>query len=158
MIKILIADDHPIVRAGLCKVLSRDPDIIVAAEAQDAGEVLDAVRKQDFDLVVLDISLPDRNGLEVLEILKREHRKQPVLILSMHPEEQYAVLAFKTGADGYLTKQSAPEELVGAIRKIVSGGKYVSSSLAERLVLGLEKGADRPPHLGLSNRELQSCA
>lgn len=155
MIKILIADDHPIVRAGLSKILSRDPDIVVSAEAQDANEIRELVGEREFDLVILDISMPDKNGLEALEYLKGECPALKVLILSMHPEEQYAVQAFKTGADGYLTKQSAPEELVKAIRKIMSGGKYVSPKLAEILAFDLGKDPGKLLYQTLSNRELQ---
>lgn len=152
MIKILIADDHPIVRSGLKQILIKEPGLVVEGEAENARELLALVRKKSWDVVVLDINLPDRSGLDVLIQLKREFPKLPVLILSVHPEEQYAVRALKSGAAGCLTKHSAPVELVKAIRKAVAGGKYVSSSLAERLALDLYSG-ERALHETLSGRE-----
>jgi DNA-binding NarL/FixJ family response regulator len=152
MIKILIADDHPIVRSGLKQIMIKEPGMVVEGEAQNAREVLALVRKQAWDVVILDINLPDRSGLDVLIQLKKEFPKLPVLILSVHPEEQYAVRALKSGAAGCLTKHSVPGELVKAIRKAVAGGKYVSSSLAERLALDLET-SERPLHETLSGRE-----
>jgi two-component system invasion response regulator UvrY len=153
MIKILIADDHPIVRSGLKQMMIKEPGMVVEGEAQNARELLALVRKQAWDVVILDINLPDRSGMDVLIQLKKEFPKLPVLILSVHPEEQYAVRALKSGAAGCVIKLSAPGELVKAIRKAVSGGKYVSSSLAERLALDLESG-EKPLHETLSDREL----
>ncbi len=154
-IRILIADDHPIVREGYKKILSDTPDMVVADEAGNGQEVLDYVRKKSYDLILLDISMPGRSGLEILKELKSETPKLPVLILSIYPEEQYAVRAFRAGASGYLTKASAPHELISAIRKISQGGRYISSSLAEQLTYYLDTGAERPLHESLSDREYQ---
>lgn len=154
MIKILIADDHPIVRQGLSKIISKVADIEVSAEAQTGREVLEYVRKQKFDVVVLDISFPDISGLEILKQIKQEYPKTPVLILSMHPEEQYAVRAYKTGASGYLSKQSASDEMIKAIRQVASGGIYVCPKLTEKLALDIKK-LDKPLLESLSNRELE---
>lgn len=155
MMKILIADDHAVVREGLKQVLSESPDFIVAAEASTGQEVMDKISKKDFDLVVLDIAMPGRGGLDVLKEIKTQKPKLSVLVLSMYPEEQYAVRVLKAGASGYLTKESAPDELVKAIRQISQGKKYVSPSLAEKLALDLEISSDRPPHEILSDREYQ---
>jgi two-component system invasion response regulator UvrY len=155
MIKILIADDHPIVRQGLKQILSEEPDVGVLGEAQNCQEVLDLVRQQDWDVVILDITMPDRGGLDVLKDLKQEHPKLPVLILSMHPEDQYAIRALKAGAAGYITKGKEPEELVKAIRKIIGGGKYVSSTLSEMLAFHVERETEQPLHGTLSDREYQ---
>ncbi len=154
MIKILIADDHPIVRRGLKEIVSQEPDMTVAGEAQNAREALGLIRKQKWDVLILDITMPDGDGLEVLKQVKRERSKLPVLVLSVHSEDQYAVRLLKSGAAGYMTKESAPEELVKAIRKVVAGGKYISSSLAEKLAFDLESGGE-PTHETLSNREFQ---
>lgn len=155
MIKILIADDHPIVRQGLKQILSEEADMGVFGEAQNSQEVLELVRKKDWDIVVLDITMPGRGGIDVLKELKHQRPKLPVLILSMHPENQYAVRALKAGAAGYVTKGSAQEELVKAIRKILRGGKYVSPTLAEKLAFNLEAEAEKPLHERLSDREYQ---
>jgi two-component system invasion response regulator UvrY len=154
-IEILIADDHPIVREGFKQVISETDDMIVADEASNAQEVLALVRKREYDLILLDISMPGRSGLEVLKELKSEYQKLPVLILSIYPEEQYAVRAFRAGASGYLTKASAPNELISAIRKIVHGGRYVSESLAEKLTYYLDEDVSKPLHDLLSDREYQ---
>jgi two-component system invasion response regulator UvrY len=154
MIKILIADDHPIVRSGLKEIVGKERDMVVEGEAQDAQELLELVRKQHWDVVVLDINMPGRSGLDVLRQLKKEYPRLPVLILSVQPEEQYAVRALKSGASGYLTKLSVPGELVKAIRRVVVGGKYISSTLAERLAFDLET-SERPLHETLSDRELK---
>jgi two-component system invasion response regulator UvrY len=155
MIKILIADDHPIVRQGLKQILSEEPDVGVLGEAQNCHEVLDLVRKEEWDVVILDITMPDRGGLDVLKELKQQHPKLPVLILSMHPEDQYAIRTMKAGAAGYITKGNEPEELIRAIRKIIGGGKYVSSTLAEKLAFYVEKETEQPLHETLSDREYQ---
>ncbi|MBA4419267.1 MAG: DNA-binding response regulator [Syntrophus sp. (in: bacteria)] len=155
MIKILIVDDHPIVRRGLKQILSDEPDMAIPGEAQNASEALNLAQKESWDIVILDITMPGKSGLDVLKELRQNYPKMPVLVLSIHPEDQYAVRALKTGAAGYLTKESAPEELVKAIRKIMSRGKYVSPSLAERLAFDLEKEGSKAPHLRLSNREYQ---
>ena len=154
-IKILIADDHPIVRAGFKQVISDMPDMLVADEAGNGQEVLQLIGKKDYDLVLLDISMPGRNGLEILKDLKSEKPKLPVLILSIYPEEQYAIRALRAGASGYMTKASAPNELILAIRKISEGGKYISASLAETLAYYLDGDAAKPPHETLSDREYQ---
>ncbi|MBW2595610.1 MAG: response regulator transcription factor [Deltaproteobacteria bacterium] len=154
-INILIADDHPIVREGLKQIISETDDMMVADEAGNGREVLDLVRKKEYDLLLLDISMPGRSGLEILKELKSEYPKLPVLILSIYPEEQYAVRAFRAGASGYLTKASAPNELISAIKKIVNGGRYVSESLAEKLTYYLDEDSSRPPHDLLTDREYQ---
>ena len=155
MISIIIVDDHPIVRQGLKQILSEEPDMATFGEAQNSQEVLDLIRKQDWDAVVLDITMPGRGGLDILREIKHERPKLPVLMLSVHPEDQYAVRALKAGASGYLNKESAPEELVRAIRKILRGGKYISPTLAEKMAFNLEKETDRPAHEALSDREYQ---
>ena len=135
MIKILIADDHAIVREGLKMILSKIPDMVVTAEASTGEEVLDKIGKNDLNFVVLDITMPGRSGLEILREIKSQRSELPVLILSMYPEDQYAVRVLKAGASGYLTKDSAPGELVKAIRQISQGKKYVSPSFAGKLPL-----------------------
>ncbi|HSC35310.1 MAG TPA: response regulator transcription factor [Thermodesulfobacteriota bacterium] len=155
MIRILIADDHPVVRLGLKLILEKEADFSVNNQARTAREALEHVSNMNYDLVLLDISLPDRNGLEVLHQLKIEHPEIKVLVISMHSEDLYAMRVLKEGASGYLTKDSAPEDLVKAVRKVLSGGKYVSSSLAEKLAHELTSGSDRPPDRFLSNREFQ---
>ena len=155
MIRILVADDHAVVREGVKQILAEVEDMAVIAEAQHAREVVKKVSEQEFDVVLLDISMPGRGGLDVLEDIKTSSPGLPVLILTMHPEEQYAVRALRAGAKGYLTKASAPHELIGAIRKVAKGGKYVTSSLAEKLADELDGGVKKPPHERLSNRENQ---
>ena len=155
MIKILVADDHAIVREGLKQIVADTSDIVVAGEAVDGQEVLDQVRKEDWDLILLDLAMPGRGGIDTLKNLKAEKPGLPVLILSMYPEEQYAIRALKAGAAGYVTKQSAPEELIDAIRKVCHGGKYVSDSLAESLASHVAVNSDRPRHETLSDREYQ---
>ncbi|MFC2093157.1 response regulator [Bacteroidota bacterium] len=157
MIKVLIADDHSVVRSGIKQILSDESDMQVAGEACNSQEVIEKVSNEQYDVLVLDITMPGKSGLEVLADVKKIQSDIPVLILSMHPEEQFAVRALRSGASGYLTKESAPEELVVAIRKINGGGKYVSSSLAEVLAFDLEdRGKGRViPHENLSDREFQ---
>ncbi len=155
MIKVLTVDDHKIVRDGLKQILAETSDIKVVDEAKDGGEALSKVRENDYDVVLLDISLPDTDGLEVLKLVKKEKAKQVVLMLSMYPEEQYAVRALKAGAAGYLTTDTAAEELIAAIRKIAKGGKYVTLSLAEKLAAYLDTDAQDAPHEALSAREFQ---
>lgn len=155
MIKILIADDHAIVRKGLKQILSETSDLLVADETGDGREVMNKVYKNNYDVVLLDIAMPGRSGLEVLAEIKKNKTDLPVLILSMHPEEQYAVRALRTGAAGYLTKESAPEELIKAIRKVAGGGKYVSASLAETLASAIKMDDEKLRHETLSNREFQ---
>ena len=139
MITVLIADDHAVVRQGLKQILEEQPDIRISGEAQNGGEVLDMLAKEAWDVVVMDISMPGRNGLEILKDIHQTNPKLPVLILSMHPESQYALRALRSGAAGYLTKESAPAELVNAVRHAVSGRKYVSASLAEQLASEMER-------------------
>jgi DNA-binding NarL/FixJ family response regulator len=155
MIRALIADDHAVVRQGLKQILGDTPEMLVAGEATNGQEVLDKVRAEPWDVVVLDISMPDRSGLDILKQLRSERPKLPVLVLSMHSEDQYAVRVLKAGASGYLTKDSAPDELVKAIRKVVSGGRYVSSFLAEKLAFEIGTDSSRLPHETLSDREFQ---
>jgi len=154
-IRILIADDHPIVREGYKKILMSQPDMDVTGEAGNGQEVLDLVQKKDFDLILLDISMPGRSGLEILKELKGQKPHLPVMILSIYPEEQYAVRAFRDGASGYLTKASTPKELISAIRKVSQGGRYVTEALAEKLTYFLHGDADKVPHEKLSDREYQ---
>ena len=155
MIRICIADDHNIVRKGMEQLLLKTPDIRVVAEAGTGEEILEIAGKIDFDLLLLDISLPDRNGIEVLKVLKIRHPGMKVLILSMHAEEQYAVRALKAGASGYIAKSTAIDELASAIRKVAQGRKYVSPSLAEKLAFALDPDADAVSYAKLSDREHQ---
>jgi DNA-binding NarL/FixJ family response regulator len=155
MIRVLIADDHPIVRQGLRQILSEIPDMEVAGVAANAQETLDQVRTGEWDVLVLDITMPDRSGFDILKELKHEQPHLPVLILSIHAEEQLAVRVLKVGASGYLTKENAPGELVKAIRKVMEGGKYISLELAETLAVGLDMVSDRPRYKALSDREFQ---
>ena len=155
MIRVLVVDDHPIVREGLKQILSDTEDILVVDEADSGQAVLSSAARSNFDVVLLDISMPGRDGLEVLRELKQQKPKLQVLILSMYPEEHYAVRVLRAGASGYLTKSSAPDELISAIRKVASGRKYISSTLAERLTYELDRDADRPMHEVLSDREYQ---
>ena len=155
MIKILIADDHTMFREGLKHILAEYPDLVVADEANNGQEVLDKIWKNNYDMVLLDITMPGMTGLEALKQLKNDKPKLPVLILSMHPEEQYAVRVLRAGASGYLTKESAPDELITAIRKISQGRKYITPSLAERLASEFEADSEKPLHDILSDREYQ---
>jgi DNA-binding NarL/FixJ family response regulator len=155
MIKILIADDHAIVREGLKQILSENTDLVVVAEASTGQEVIDKISKNDLDLVVLDIAMPGRGGLDILKEIKSLRPRLSVLMLSMYPEEQYAVRVLKSGASGYLTKESAPAELVKAIQQISQGKKYISPSFAEKLAGNLEISLEGPPHETLSDREYQ---
>ena len=155
MIKILVADDHAIVREGLKQIVRETSDMEVAGEAADGRQVFQMVANDDWDVVLLDIGMPGKSGIDILKELKAEKPGLPVLMLSMYPEEQYAVRALKAGASGYLTKESVPDELINAIRKVSAGGKYVSSSLAEKLAYDLEADAEKPLHETLSDREYQ---
>jgi DNA-binding NarL/FixJ family response regulator len=155
MIRILIVDDHAIVREGLKQILADQEDMTIEGEAENGSEALCKITEQEFDLILLDISMPGRSGLEVLQEIKERYSKLPVLILSMHSEEQYAVRMLRAGASGYLTKRSAPQELVSAIRKVSNGGKYITLAVAERLAFELDRRADKPGHKKLSNREYQ---
>lgn len=155
MLHIMLCDDHPIFREGLKKTLLQQSDVRIAGEAENGAELLKKAAEERFDVIILDISLPDMNGLDVLKALQDSGNKAAVIILSMHPEEQYATRALKAGAAGYLQKESVPGELVNAIRRVAQGGKYITASLAERLALELQHGADKAPHELLSDREYQ---
>jgi two-component system, NarL family, invasion response regulator UvrY len=155
MIKILVADDHAVVRAGLKQFVSDTTDIIVSGEASDGKEALKKSLEEDYDIVLLDITMPGMNGLDVLKQLKSQKPGLKVLVLTIHPEEQYAMRVLKAGASGYLTKESAPQELISAIRKVASGGRYISSALAEKLVFELGADLERPLYQTLSDREYQ---
>ncbi len=154
-IRVLIADDHAIVRQGLRAILSDTADMVVAGEAENGVRALQLLRDGAWDVVLMDVNMPDRNGIDTLKLVKKEFPKLPVLMLSMHPEEQYAVRALKAGASGYLSKQSAPEQLVLAIRQVASGKKYVSAEVAEQLATAIAED-DRAPHERLSDREYQT--
>jgi DNA-binding NarL/FixJ family response regulator len=155
MPRILIADDHPIVRRGLKQILAEEPDFSHVGEAQCAREIHQLLRESTWDVLILDINLPDQSGLEVLKEVHDSKPNLPVLILSMHPEDQFAVRVLKSGASGYLTKDSAPDELIKAVRKILSGGRYISSTLAEQLAVSLSRGSSETPHENLTDREFQ---
>jgi two-component system, NarL family, invasion response regulator UvrY len=153
MIRILIADDHAVVRQGLKQFLAETPDLMIAGEAQNAWETLTKVRDQEWDLVMLDISMPGQNGLEVLREIKREKPALPILIFSMFSEDEYAMASLKAGASGYLTKESAPVQIIEAIRVVAQGGKYVSPALVNQLLSRTEQPRERLPHELLSKRE-----
>ena len=155
MIKILVIDDHAIVRQGLKQILAETPDLVVTGEASSGVEALQKIRTGQWDVVVLDISLPDPSGLIVLQQIKSEYPELPVLVLTMHAEDQYAVRVLKAGAAGFLTKESAPDQLVSAINRVASGGRYVSPSLAEKLVSDLGSDPRKARHEVLSDREFQ---
>jgi len=151
--KVLIADDHPVVRHGLKQILSADSAFVVVGEAKNGDEALELARKLDWDVAILDYSMPGRSGLDLLIEIKREFPQRPVLVLSMHPEELHARRVLKAGGAGYMNKESAGEELAAALRKVVSGGKYVSASFAEKLAVELTPDSQKPPHETLSDRE-----
>jgi DNA-binding NarL/FixJ family response regulator len=155
MIKILIADDHAIVRKGLKQIVAEEKDMFVAGEAGNANEMFDLLKKEKFAIIILDISMPGRSGLEALKFLRKNYPEVPTLILSMFSEEQYGLRALKAGAAGYLKKVSAPTELVSAIRKIVNGGKYINQSLAEKLADEYDSDREERMHDKLSDREYQ---
>lgn len=151
--RVLIADDHPVVRHGLKQILNTDAEMKVVGEAKNGNEAMDLARRLEWDVAVLDYSMPGRSGLELLAEMKREFPQRPVLVLSMHPEELHARRVLKAGGAGYMNKESAGEELAAAIRKVVNGGRYVSAALAERLAVELAPEAQKPPHETLSDRE-----
>lgn len=153
--KIFIADDHAVVRRGLRALLAEAFPKATFGEAADLPQVMDSVKQQSWDVMVMDLSMPGGNGLDALKQIKHTHPQLPVLILSMHPEDQYAVRTLKAGASGYLSKESASDELVSAVNKVLRGGKYITPSVAEKLLLHLDPEGDRPPHELLSDREYQ---
>ena len=155
MIRIVIADDHAIVREGLKRIIEEAQDLKLEAECGDGNDVMKLVREQEFDVLVTDLSMPGRSGMELIKLAKAEKPKLRILVLSMHQEAQYAVRAIKSGASGYLTKESAPGQLVQAIRKIASGGAYITAEVAEQLALGAMPGSEKPPHEMLSDREFE---
>jgi DNA-binding NarL/FixJ family response regulator len=155
VIRVLIADDHAILRRGLIEIITRGFKGAVCGEAEDAGETLAQVQHRGWDLVILDVTMPGRSGIDILADLKRTTPKLPVLVLSMHPEDQYGRRVLKAGASGYMNKDAAPEELIKAVHKLLAGGRYVSPALAEMLATDLGRGGDRPRHEGLSARELE---
>jgi DNA-binding NarL/FixJ family response regulator len=153
--KVLIADDHLVVRKGLKEIVRNMDDVSVVDEAKDGREALAKIEKGGYDIVILDISMPGLSGLDVLHTMKSKNVKAQILILSVHPQEQYAIRALRLGASGYLSKDSAYEELTSAIKKISAGGRYISSDLAEKYLFGKKKDADKTPHERLSEREFQ---
>lgn len=156
MIRVLIVDDHALIRRGLKQVLQEGLGAVTIGEAQDAREALDQVMKHTWDVVVMDITMPPgRSGLDILRDIKLAHPDLPVLILSMHPEDQFAVRVLKSGASGFIPKESAPEELIKAIRKVIGGGRYVTAALAEKMAFDLALPSDKPRHEALSDREFQ---
>jgi DNA-binding NarL/FixJ family response regulator len=155
VIRLVIADDHAIVREGLKRIVGEAGDLHIEAEAADGNEVMRLVRERDFDVLVTDLSMPGRSGMELIKLARAEKPKLRILVLSMHQETQYAVRAIKSGASGYLTKESAPGQLVQAIRKIAAGGAYISAEVAEQFALGAMPGSDKPPHETLSDREFE---
>lgn len=155
MIRVVIADDHTIVREGLKQILRADPELAIAGEARDGAEVVECVRQLDFDVLLLDMSMPKKSGIELIKQIKNERPKLRILVLSMHEEQQYAVRAIKSGASGYLTKESAPAQLISAIRKVAAGGAFISAAVAEQLALRAMPQTDGPPHTTLSDREYE---
>lgn len=155
MLRILLADDHSVVRQGIKQILANSIEKVTFGEAQNARDIRDLISNESWDIIILDLAMPDSNGIEMLKQVKHERPNLPILILSMFPEEQYALRAIKAGASGYLNKESAPEELVEAIHKILQGGEYISQSLAEQLIHYARNEEDLPPHKYLSDREYQ---
>ena len=155
IVRVLIADDHPVVRSGLREILSAEQDMTVVGEAKDGDEALALSREVDWDVAVLDFSMPGRSGLELLKDIKREHPERPVLVLSIFPEELHALQVFKVGGSGYLNKESAGDQLTAAIRKVRSGGKFVSAAMAERLASEFARQTQKPLHETLSDREFK---
>jgi DNA-binding NarL/FixJ family response regulator len=155
MIKVIIADDHTIFREGIKEILSKTSDIVIAEEAESGSDLISKIKPGDFDVVLLDINMPGRRGLEILKEIKTLHPGLPVLILSMYPEKRYAIRALKLNASGYLTKESASYELINAIRKVHSGGKYINISLAEELASYIGKEFEKPMYETLSEREFE---
>lgn len=155
MIRIVVADDHTIVREGLKQLLSTPDDLNVVGEARDGHQVIQLVREMEFDVLLLDMSMPGKSGIELIKQVRSERPRLRILVLSMHEEQQYAVRAIKAGAAGYLTKESASVQLVSAIRKVATGGAFISAEVAEQLALGAMPQSEGPPHSALSDREYQ---
>lgn len=155
MIRVIIVDDHEIVRKGLIQIMTDVTDIEISGEAGDANEALTLIRAGGCDVAVIDLTMPGKSGLDLLLELRREYPRLPVLVLSMHAEDEYAVRVIKAGASGFLTKRSAPRELIGAVRKVYQGGRYISTPVAEALASSIQTGGDRAPHEKLSDREFQ---
>ena len=155
MIRVLIADDHAIVRGGLKEILAHHLEDVVCGEAENAQQVLAEVQRHSWDLLILDITMPGRSGYDILGDLEKMQPKLPILVLSMHAEAEYAKRVLKAGARGYLKKESAPEELIQAARKLLAGGRYVSSTLAEQFAQDMHESEDRPVHETLSAREFE---
>lgn len=156
MIRLLIVDDHAIVRHGLRQVVSEAADIEVAAEAGSSQEAVRLLREHHFDMVLLDISLPDKNGIETLKLIKRDKPNLPVIMLTMHAEDEFGVRALKAGASGYVTKQSAHDQLLNAVRQVAAGRRYISQDLAEELVRSIGESSEKLPHELLSDREFDT--
>ncbi len=152
-VKVLIADDHPVVRQGLKQMLSADPEVDVVGEARDGDEAFEMAHTLDWDVAVLDYSMPGRGGVELLADVKHDYPEKPVLIMSIYPDDPHGLRALKAGAAGYITKESAGEELTAAVKKVATGGRYISSALAEKLAMRLTPEQERPPHERLSDRE-----
>jgi DNA-binding NarL/FixJ family response regulator len=155
MLRVLITDDHPLIRRGLKQVLQEGLGSVVVGEAQNAGEALEQIVKRSWDVAVMDITMPGRSGLDILRDIRNANPKLPVLILSMHSEDQFARRVLKAGAAGFIPKETAPEELIKAIRKVLSGGKYITPSLAEKIAFDLAKPPEEAPHEHLSDREFR---
>ena len=155
MLRILVTDDHPVVRQGIMRIIEDTPDMKVTGEAENGYELLKKIKEQDYDLILMDISMPGSDGLEVIRELKKIKPNLPILILTIHPEKYYGLRMLQAGASGYLTKQNAPFELIEAIRKVSQGGMYISNSLAQLLVASKKDGEGKPGHEKLSDREYQ---
>jgi DNA-binding NarL/FixJ family response regulator len=155
MINVMIADDHEILRKGLVSIVSETDDICVMAEASNGEEVLQKLKQGHYDVLILDISMPKGNGFEVINTIRKNNRKLPILILSMHSEDQYALRMIKSGANGYMTKESAPNELIEAIRTLAKGGRYISEDLVDKMAFALDVHTHEEAHNILSNREYQ---
>jgi two-component system invasion response regulator UvrY len=155
-IRVIVADDHPILRAGLISVLNASSDLRVVGEAGNGAEVLKAIGATGFDVLLLDVSMPGKSGLDLMRQIRKDHPRLPILIVSSHPEDQYALRAIKAGASGYLTKMSAPSDLVGAVRTVANGRKFITPALAELLADHVEHPDEGTPHETLSDREFQT--
>lgn len=155
MTRILITDDHAILRQGLKQILADEIADVIFGEAGDSAQALALLHKEAWDVLILDINLPGRNGFEVLDDVRRHFPRLPILVLSSTPEDQLGLRAIRSGAAGYLNKQTAPEQLVGAVRTVLNGGQFISDALAQKIVADLRRGTDRPRHEALSDRELQ---